>query len=119
MKTLKLIIAIIMICSVSSLMAQTKKPAAEKMNYYFVMAPHTPSQCMNSLTDMKDKGEQFLSKFYFGCHSGDHTGYAILQGTSEDAVRKMLPKGQSDGAKIMKVDKMTVADIEKMHKDMK
>jgi len=119
MKTLKLIIAIVLICSVSSIMAQTAKPAATKMNYYFVMATHTPEQCANNLTELKDKGDAFVSKFYFGCHNGDHTCYAILQGTSEEAVRKSLPKVEQDVAKIMPVDKMTVAELQKMHKVMK
>jgi hypothetical protein len=124
MKTMKLIIAMIMICSVSSIMAQTAKPAAgkptaAKMNYYFVSAPHTEATCMNNADELKDKGDAFLSKFYFGCHHGDHTSYAILQGTSEDAVRKTLIKSQQDVAKIVPVDKMTVDEILKYHKDSK
>lgn len=117
MKTMKLIIAIVMICSVGSIMAQKAKPAATKMNYYFVSAPHTEATCMNNATELKDKGDAFLSKFYFGCHHGDHTSYAILQGTSEDAVRKTLIKSQQDVAKIIPVDKMTVDEILKFHKD--
>jgi hypothetical protein len=119
MKTMKLIIAIIMIGMVGSTMAQTAKPSATQMNTYFVTSTHTPEQCMNNATELKDKGDAFLAKFYFGCHHGDHTCYAFLQGTSEDAVRKTLPKSQQGIAKIMQVDKMTAAQLEKAHKDMK
>jgi hypothetical protein len=119
MKTMKLILAIVMISGFSSIMAQTAKPAATKMNYYFVMSTHTPEQCANNADELNKKGDAFVSKFYFGCHHGDHTCYAILQGTSEDAVRKSLPKNQQDIAKIMPVDKMTVAELQKSHKEMK
>ena len=124
MKTLKVIVAIIMICSVSSIMAQTAKPAGAKpasvkMNYFFVTSTHTPEQCANNYNELKEKGESFVSKFYFGCHHGDHTCYSILQGTSEDAVRKSLPKNQQDIAKIMPVDKMTVEQLQQEHKQMK
>ena len=73
MKTMKTIIAIALICCVSSIMAQNAKPAAVKMNTYFVMATHTPEQCANNVDELKEKGDAFMSKFYFGCHHGDHT----------------------------------------------
>ncbi len=104
----------IMLASVFAVALHAQKPG---VNTYFVMAPHNPDQCMKALNEMKGKGESFVSKFYFGCMSGDHTSYAFLQGTSEENVRKMLPKEYQENAKIMKVDKFTVAQIEKMHKD--
>jgi len=65
---------------------------------------------------MKGKGDAFLSKFEFGCMSGDHTAYAFLTGKSEDDVRQMLPKDEQASAKIQKVDKFTSEQIEKLHK---
>ena len=124
MKTAKLLIVIILMSSAGSIMAQNTKMAggkatASKMNYYFVMSTHTPEQCAENYGELKEKGAAFVSKFYFGCHHGDHTCYAILQGTSEDAVRKSLPKNQQDIAKIMPVDKMTVEELQKTHTEMK
>ena len=116
MKTLNIIIAM-MLLSISAVFAQDAKKGS-MMNTYFVMTTHTPEQCMNNAMELKEKGEAYISKFYFGCHSGDHTGYAFLSGASEDAVRKMLVKDAQASAKIMKVDKFTVAGIEKLHQDM-
>jgi hypothetical protein len=65
---------------------------------------------------MKGKGDAFLSKFEFGCMSGDHTAYAFLTGKSEDDVRQMLPKDEQASANIQKVDKFTSEQIEKLHK---
>lgn len=65
---------------------------------------------------MKSKGDLYLSKFEFGCMSGDHTGYAFLTGTSEENVRQILPKDVQSNAKIQKVDKFNSAQIEKFHK---
>lgn len=114
MKTLKLSMAIMFIAIVS-LSAQTAK-STEKMNTYFVQVPHTSEQCMNTLTEMKDKGDAYLAKFNFGCMSGDHTAYALLDGNSEQDIRQMLPKDLQATAKIEKVDKFTSAQIEDMHK---
>ena len=89
------------------------------MNIYFVQATHNREQCLNNLDEMKTKGEGFISKFEFGCNSGNHTGYAFLEATSEENVRLMLPKAVQANAKILKVDKFTLAQIEQIHKDQK
>ena len=116
MKTLKIITSVLFLslCLVST--GQTTKPSV-KLNTYFVQTTHTPEQCLNNLDEMKTKGDAFLSKFEYGCNSGNHTGYAFLEGTSEENIRLMLPKEAQANAKILKVDKYTLAQIEQIHKD--
>ena len=116
MKTLKLFMLAFMVGIFGSSFAQDAKSAA-KPSVYFIQAPHTKEQCMTTLVEMKDKGDAYLSKFEFGCMSGDHTAYGFMEGTSEESIRKMLPAMEQKTAKITKVNKMTVAEIEKMHKD--
>ena len=116
MKTLKFISTafLLVLCTVSfSQSAST----VTKPNVYLVSLPHTPEQCLSTLTDVKSKGDAFLSKFQWGCMSGDHTAYAFLEGKSEADVRQMLPKDTQANAKIQKVDKFTSEQIEKIHKD--
>ena len=81
------------------------------------MATHKPEACMNMLTEMKGKGDMYLSKFTFGCMSGDHTCYAFVDAASEDDVKKMLPKDGQENVKIQQVSNFTVAQIEKIHKE--
>lgn len=80
-----------------------------------VIAPHTPEECHQALEEVKSK-EGLLAKFDWGCKYGDHTGYAMLEGENEEAVRNMLPALGQQKAKIMKVDKFTAAEIEAAHK---
>ena len=117
MKSLKIIstAALLLLCLVS--FSQTAAPGGAKKDVYFVQSSHTPDQCVQTLTDMKSKGDAFLTKFEFGCMSGDHTSYAFLEGSSESDVRQMLPKELQANAKIKKVDKFTSDQIEKIHKD--
>jgi hypothetical protein len=118
MKTLKITLSALLLslCMVS--FSQTKPASTSaKTNVYFVQITHTPEQCLKTLDDMKSKGDAFLSKFEFGCMSGDHTGYAFLTGKSEEDVRQMLPKDQQVTAKIQKVDKFTPDQIQKLHKN--
>jgi len=116
MKSLKVISSVFLLslCLVS--FGQSTPAAAGKTSVYFVQAPHTPEQCVGTLTDLKSKGDQFLSKFEFGCMSGDHTAYAFLEGKSEAEVRASLPKDLQASAKIQKVDKFTPEQVEKLHK---
>jgi hypothetical protein len=115
MKTTKIFLSVILVsfCLVSY--SQSTATNA-KTNVYYVQVPHKPEQCANLLMDMKGKGDAFLSKFEFGCMSGDHTGYAFLNGNSEADVRQMLPKDEQSMAKVQKVDKFTAAQIEEIHK---
>jgi len=115
MKTLKLFMMAIMIGTFSSTFAQSTTQTVKSATF-FVQAPHTHEQCMQTMVEFKDKGEDFLSKFKFGCMSGDHTGYAFIRGTSEKDVRLMLPASEQKTAKITKVDQFTVDQIEKLHK---
>jgi hypothetical protein len=118
MKTIKAVSSLFLLtlCLVSFGQASTA-PAA-KTNVYLVQIPHTPEQCMNVLSEVKSKGDPFLSKFEWGCMSGDHTAYAFLEGKSEADVRQMLPKDTQATAKVQKVDKFSADQIEKLHKKM-
>jgi hypothetical protein len=118
MKSLKIIstATLLLLCLVS--FSQTAAPGGSgKKDVYFVQATHNPEQCVATLNEMKAKGDAFLSKFEFGCMSGDHTAYAFVEGASESDVRQMLPKELQGNAKIKKVDKFTSDQIEKIHKD--
>ncbi len=42
-----------------------------------------------------------------------------MKGSSEEAVKKMIPQDMLANAKIEKVDKLTATEIENMHKDKK
>jgi hypothetical protein len=116
MKTLKLITTAFLLSFCLVVFSQSSS-SSTKTNVYFVQIKHTPDQCLTTLTDIKGKGDEFLSKFEFGCNSGDHTGYAFLSGNSEESIRQTLPKELQATAKIEKVDKFTSAEIEKIHKD--
>jgi hypothetical protein len=72
---------------------------------------------MQSLDQMKSKGDELLSKFEYGCMSGDHTAYGFLKGKSVESVKSMLPATELANAKVVKVKKLTTAEIEQMHKD--
>jgi hypothetical protein len=115
MKTLKLISSVFLMSLCLASFGQSAA-AGDKSSVYLVQVKHTPEQCVKTLSDVKAKGDAFLSKFEWGCMSGDHTAYAFLEGKSEADVKMMLPTDLQATAKIQKVDKFTPDQIEKIHK---
>jgi hypothetical protein len=115
MKTLKLISSVFLMSLCLASFGQNAS-TGDKSSVYLVQLKHTPEQCVATLSDVKAKGDAFLSKFEWGCMSGDHTAYAFLEGKSEADVKMMLPKDAQATAKIQKVDKFTPDQIEKIHK---
>jgi hypothetical protein len=124
MKTLRFSLLVAMICVAGTAFGQEPKAKAEDKassavgeSVFFVMVPHTQEQCLQSLDQMKAKGDELLSKFEYGCVSGDHTAYGFIKGSSKESVKKMLPASEQPQAKVTMVKKFTVADIEKLHKE--
>jgi hypothetical protein len=86
-----------------------------KNSRFMVIAPHTAEECLQALDEVNSK-PGLLAKFDWGCKHGDHTGYAMLEGENEEAVRNMLPALGQKNAKIIQVDKFTAQEIEAAHK---
>ena len=57
----------------------------------------------------------YLEKFDFGCLSGEHKGWAIVQGESESSVRELVPEEIRNEARVVKVSKFTPEQIRTFH----
>jgi hypothetical protein len=86
------------------------------MARFLVESPHTAAQCLQALDDVSAQGPDTLAKYDWGCAVGDHRGWAIMEGSSESEVRKMIPSSVRDKAKIVKVNKFTAKEIASFHK---
>jgi hypothetical protein len=86
------------------------------MARYVVETPHTAEECLRNLDEISAKGDDTLSKFDFGCHSGVHTGFATIEAGNDTDVRRMLPTFLRDRARVVKVDKETIDQIRSYHK---
>ena len=86
------------------------------MTRYLIEAPHTKEECLRNLDQTLAKGPDILEKFYFGCHSGEHTAWAIVDAENRSDAEKLL----SDvvirrRARIVEVGKSTPQEIRAMH----
>jgi hypothetical protein len=98
----------------AALSLNTGARAAEK-NMYLVTSPHTPEECLKALDEVSAMGSKTLGKYEWGCLSGDHTGYIMIEAASEDDALKVVPADIRSKAKAEKVTKFTVAQIKALH----
>lgn len=84
---------------------------------YMISVPHTPEECLKALDEFDVS--KALTKFEFGCESGDHTGYAIVTASSPEAALAMVPEDQRANAKVVAVHKFTPAELKAAHEKMK
>ena len=83
--------------------------------HYLIETTHKPEDCVAALDTMVEKDKKLLSKIDWGCLSGDHTGYVIVEAANEQDARAQLPETLRAGAKVTKVTKFTPKEIASFH----
>jgi hypothetical protein len=82
---------------------------------YLIESPHTKEECLQALDDVLARGPEFLAKFEWGCMSGEHTGWAVVEAGSEAAARSIVPVLVRSKARIVEVGKITPEQIKSFH----
>ncbi len=85
------------------------------MTRYIIESPHTKDECLKALDETLAEGPAILNKFDWGCGSGDHTGYAIVDAENESTVKNMVPGFLRYKARIVQVGKFTPDQIKSFH----
>jgi hypothetical protein len=83
--------------------------------WYMITSPHTVEECMHALDKTAEMGHQNVSQWKWGCMSGDHTAYAMVQAESHDEAKRMVPDIVRSKARVAKLDQFTVDQIKNMH----
>jgi hypothetical protein len=97
-------------------MGMTSSPM-ETMNTYLIKFPHTPENCIATLDKISKDSPDLLNKIEWGCKSGDHTGYMIVESKNEVAALQMVPSSLRSDAKVEKLDKFTMTEIKSLHQN--
>lgn len=82
---------------------------------YLIETPHNEAECLKALDEQLAMGSDVLDKFYFGCKSGDHTGYAIVDVKNESDARNLIPRFLVDKSIITEVGKFSPEMIRSYH----
>jgi hypothetical protein len=88
------------------------------MASYLLESPHTDAECLRALDEISagTRGPELLKKMHFGCMSGVHTGWAVVDADNEAGALDLLPAFLRSRAKAVKVGLFTQEQIKGFHK---
>jgi len=79
------------------------------MQKFMIISPHTHEECTMVVKQTLAIG--YLTHFWWGCKSGDHTGYAMIEANNADEALLSIPvmirkKGKAIGLVQFDTDKV-------------
>jgi len=86
------------------------------MDRYFIESLHTPEECLRALDEVLAKSPDMLAKYEWGCMSGDHTGYAIVEARSAQEAAGIVPEFLRGKARVVKLNRFTPEQVRQFHK---
>ena len=86
-----------------------------EMQSYLIKFSHTPETCMAALDKISADSPEILNNIDWGCKSGDHTGYMIVNSKNEVDALQMIPASLRMEAKVEQLNKFSTADIKALH----
>jgi len=84
------------------------------MDRYLIETPHKAQECLNLFQLLNTQG--YLTHFDWGCMSGVHTGWAVIEANSDAEARLVVPPLVRSQARIVKVTKFDADALAQMHK---
>ena len=75
------------------------------MDRYLVESPHSKDDCTHVIKLVEALG--YLTHFEWGCASGNHTGFAIIEAENEAQARMVVPTMSRNAARVVKLNKFT------------
>jgi hypothetical protein len=86
----------------------------DRMSQYLVESHHTKEECLRELDALSTKPE-LLARFSWACASGDHTGYGLIEASSEKDAREVVPDFVRSKAEVIPVTRMSPEQIRSLH----
>jgi len=83
------------------------------MDRFLIETPHREQDCMNLIQLLNAQG--YLTHFDWGCMNGVHTGWAVIEATSEAEARLAIPPLVRGEARVTKVNRFDAALLSEMH----
>jgi hypothetical protein len=85
------------------------------MARYLVSCEHTPEECVTELDSIMAFSHQLLDRIDWGCKDGEHVGWFVVEAQDAATARMFLPTNIRAKAKVRRVVKFSVEDIQAMH----
>jgi hypothetical protein len=86
------------------------------MAKYLIEVPHESGKvaCARAVQTFLQTGSHFLANADWGCADGEHKAWLLVELGSKDDARYVLPPSLRSKAKIVRLDRYTLRDVEKV-----
>lgn len=86
------------------------------MAKFLIESPHEaePVACARAVKVFHETGSHFLTNADWGCLDGEHKAWIIVELDSKAEARALLPPAYRPEAKIVKLNKFTMEEIDEM-----
>ena len=86
------------------------------MAKYLIEVPHEAEKaaCLRAIQTFLETGSHFLANADWGCMDGDHRAWLTMEAENREDVMYALPQSVRPDARIVRLEKFTMADVEEM-----
>jgi len=86
------------------------------MAKYLIEVPHEAEKaaCLRAIQTFLETGSHFLANADWGCMDGDHRAWLMMEAENREDVTYALPPSVRPDARIVRLEKFTMADVEEM-----
>ena len=84
------------------------------MNRYLIESPHTAQDCHSVVEQVRAAG--YLHNFDWGCLSGVHCGWAIIEAESEEQAHMAVPAIVRRKARVVKLNRFDPIEDQAVHR---
>lgn len=86
------------------------------MAKFLIEVPHEAEQtaCIRAVQVFLDTGSHFLANADWGCLDGVHKAWIVLEAEDKDEAQSILPPGFRHGATIVRLNKFTLEDLDRV-----
>jgi len=74
------------------------------MPQFMIELAHEPDECIKSLKELEPEAPDLLDGTFWGCISGRHAGWVIVNALNEDEALNMVPTNLRGKATVTEVD---------------
>ncbi len=85
------------------------------MARYLIETRHTPKQCLGDLDTVQEQAPELLQKLEFGCRTGIHMGWTIIEASSAQEAVRQIPAAMRDRTRVVEVQRFTPEEIRGFH----
>ncbi len=85
------------------------------MARYLIETHHTPEQCLADLDAVLEQAPGLLQRLEFGCRTGVHMGWTIVEASSAQEAVRQIPPAMRDRTRVVEIERFTPEEIRGFH----